>query len=76
MSNANITERLALWIDSMVIAEAIIEDLAEANLTVTLEMAKQCWEDFLMCELHHGLQTRVDALVEKQSESEYLEGLK
>ena len=70
MSNANITERLAQWLDTMVIAEHIIEELADVSLTVTLELAQKCWEDFLMCELHHGLQTRAEVLSEKQSDEE------
>jgi len=76
MASDIITKKLTAWIDRAVIAEAIIEDLEDEGLEVTLELAQNCWEAFLMCELHHGLKTRVDVLVEKQSESEYLEGLK
>ena len=70
MASDIIKEKLTAWIDRGVIAEAIIEDLEDEGLEVTLELAQKCWEDFLMCELHHGLQTRAEVLFERHEDGE------
>lgn len=57
-----VKEALADWIDSGVIAEAILEDLEEAGIEPTLENAQKLWLDSLETELHSGLSRSITAV--------------
>jgi len=52
---------LADWIDTTVIAEAILEELEEQQVVVTLENAKTIWLDVLEHELPDALRSSVKA---------------
>jgi len=47
------------WLDSGVIADAIIEDLQEQGLSVTVENMKTVWLSFLENEMPIGLRSTI-----------------
>ena len=53
---------LADWIDSQVIAEAILEELEEQGVSPTLENGQKVWLDFLETKLSEGLHSSVKAI--------------
>lgn len=53
------TESFLSWLDSKVIADAIIENLQEQGLGVTVENMKKVWLSFLENEMPDGLQRTV-----------------
>ncbi len=53
------------WLDSRVIAEAVIEVLEKQKAEVTVDNAKRIWLDFLETELPEGLSNSLAALVEQ-----------
>jgi len=58
------SEELAQWIDSTVIAGAILEELEEQEIPATLENAQQVWLDAIE-ELHHLLKSSIVGLVNR-----------
>lgn len=50
-----VREGLADWIDTYVLADAIIENLEELSEPVTVERGKRVWLAFLQNTLHHGI---------------------
>ena len=48
-----------LWLDSGVIADAIIENLQEQGLSVTVENMKTVWLSFLENEMPSGLRSTI-----------------
>ena len=59
-------DKLAEWIDAMVIAEEIENHLRAAGLHPTLENAKKVWLNFLEAEIHEGLRNSCRGLVDQQ----------
>ena len=63
MERQELQKELAAWIDPMVLAEAILEHLAENDeIEVSLENAKTVWLDYLYTELHPGLRASAKAI--------------
>ena len=54
-------EELAQWIDTTVIAEAILEELEDQGVQPTLENGKTVWLDVLEHELTDALRSSVKA---------------
>ncbi len=52
-------ESFLLWLDSGVIADAIIENLQEQGLSVTVENMKTVWLSFLESEMPDGLRSTI-----------------
>ena len=52
------------WIDTSVIAEAILEELEEQGVPVTLENAQKVWLDTLE-ELHHLASSSIIGLINR-----------
>jgi hypothetical protein len=52
-------EELAGWIDTEVIAERILEELADNGIPATLDNGKAVWLDFLETELSDGIRYSV-----------------
>jgi hypothetical protein len=57
-----ITEKLADWIDTDVIAEHIIDEMKEQGARITLRYAKKVWLDVLQCELHDAIRNAIIAV--------------
>jgi len=55
----DIREQLADWIDTDVIAEAILEEMQEWGFPPHLEHAKQVWLRVLESELHDAIRVHV-----------------
>ena len=59
-------EKLAEWIDTIVIAEEILFHLRAAGLPPTYENATRVWLNFLEAEIHEGLRNSCQGLVDQQ----------
>lgn len=58
-------KQVADWIDTAVIADAILTKLEDEGIEVTADNAQKVWLDFLGTELNNGLQGSVNALADK-----------
>ena len=58
----NVKDELADWVDTSVIAEAILAELEEQGLSPTLENGQKLWLNFLGTELTEGLRSSVKAI--------------
>lgn len=56
-----IREELAGWIETDVIADAILEGMGEQSVTLTLDNAKTVWLDILENELHDAIRSSLIA---------------
>ncbi len=59
-------EKLAEWIDTLVIAEEIMEHLRASGLKPTYENATKVWLNFLEAEIHEGLRNSCEGLRDQQ----------
>lgn len=59
-------EKLAEWIDTLVIAEEIFDHLRAAGLEPTYENATKVWLNFLEAEIHEGLRNSCQGLLDQQ----------
>ena len=57
-------EKLAEWIDTIVIAEEIFCHLRAAGLEPTYENATKVWLNFLEAEIHEGLRNSCQGLLD------------
>ena len=57
----NLLDELARWIDTAVIAEAILQELEDQNIEQTLANGQRVWLDFLESELSEGLRSSIKA---------------
>jgi len=57
-------EKLAEWIDTIVIAEEILFHLRAAGLPPTYENATRVWLNFLEAEIHEGLRNSCQGLLD------------
>jgi hypothetical protein len=57
-----VPEKLAEWIDTLVIAEEIFDHLRAAGLPATYENATKVWLNFLEAEIHEGLRSSCQGL--------------
>ena len=55
MYSDEVKAKVADYIDTSVVAEAILDDLEEEGLPPTVENAQKLWLDFLGTELHEGI---------------------
>ena len=55
----NLLDELARWIDTAVIAEAILQELEDQNIEQTLANGQRVWLDFLESELSEGLRSSI-----------------
>jgi hypothetical protein len=59
---------LAQWIETDVIAEAILDELQEQGVEPTLENAKMVWLDVLENELPQGLKASIKARFDEKDD--------
>jgi hypothetical protein len=59
---------LAQWIETDVIAEAILDELQEQGVKPTLENAKRVWLDVLENELPQGLKASIKARFDEEED--------
>ena len=57
----NLLDELARWIDTAVIAEAILQELENQNMEQTFANGQRIWLDFLGSELSEGLRSSIKA---------------
>ena len=57
----NLLDELARWIDTAVIAEAILQELENQNMEQTFANGQRVWLDFLGNELSEGLRSSIKA---------------
>jgi hypothetical protein len=57
----NLLDELARWIDTAVIAEAILQELENQNMEQTFANGQRVWLDFLGSELSEGLRSSIKA---------------
>ena len=57
----NLLDELARWIDTAVIAEAILQELENQNMEQTFANGQMVWLDFLGSELSKGLRSSIKA---------------
>lgn len=57
----SVAEDLADWIDLGVIAECVLEEMADQDMPLTLDLAKRVWLDVLE-NLHSQLEVSVDRI--------------
>ena len=57
----NLLDELAQWIDTTVIAQAIVEEMEEQELKPTLKNAQSVWLDVLEVGLPDALKSSVEA---------------
>jgi len=59
-----VEEKLAEWIDTIVIAEEILFHLRATGLPPTYENATRVWLNFLEAEIHEGLRNSCQGLLD------------
>ncbi len=57
-----VLDKLTEWIDTRVIAEAILQELESQEVEQTLANGQKVWLDFLESELSEGLRSSIKAI--------------
>ncbi len=65
MTNAEeqVRNEVASWIDTKVLADVVIEELANEDAEIILVNAKKVWLGFLESSLHDGIRIEVEKIV-------------